>query len=47
MRESGGRPVQRGWRHREEVARDKFGGWVGAYGGMSAGEVLATWPDDR
>ncbi|MER6686360.1 MULTISPECIES: hypothetical protein [Streptomyces] len=57
VRESGGRAVQRGWWHREEVGRDKFRRWIGEYGSMpdarvslcdeDAGEVLATWPDDR
>ncbi|MFE1198419.1 hypothetical protein ACFW6E_37695 [Streptomyces olivaceoviridis] len=55
--EPGGRPVRHGWWHCEEVARDKFRRLIGAYGGMpdarvslfdeDAGEMLATWPDDR
>ncbi|MFF5553844.1 hypothetical protein [Streptomyces olivaceoviridis] len=57
MRESGGRPVQHGWWHREEVARDKFRRCVSDYSSTpgarvslfddETGQVLATWPDDR
>ncbi|MHB9856713.1 hypothetical protein [Streptomyces sp. YIM S03343] len=54
---SGGRPVQHGWWGREDVARDKFRRWVGAYGSMPAarttltdeetGDLPAGWPQER
>ncbi|MFF5538540.1 hypothetical protein ACFY71_39845 [Streptomyces cinerochromogenes] len=52
---SGGRSVQHGWWHREDVARDKFRRWIGEYGSMpdarvtltddETSVVMAAWPD--
>ncbi|UFR07156.1 hypothetical protein KBP30_41195 [Streptomyces sp. Go40/10] len=54
---SGGRAVQHGWWHREDVARDKFRRWIGEYGSMpdaritltddETSDVMATWPDQQ
>jgi hypothetical protein len=52
------RPVQHGWWESEDVARDKFRGWVDQYGGAmpavrvtlsddDCGAVLDAWPDQR